>query len=55
MGDPTDVKTAQRLYPFITPRQAKTEGQIMGLAYRLGPLWPLSLTSEFSYVPCLMC
>jgi hypothetical protein len=38
MGAAADVETAQSMYPSITPHQAKTEGGIMGLAYRLGLL-----------------
>jgi hypothetical protein len=38
MGASADVETAQRMYPSITPHQAKTEGESTGLAYRLGLL-----------------
>ena len=38
IGDPSDVETAQRMYPFITSHRAKTEWESRGLAYCLGPL-----------------
>jgi hypothetical protein len=38
IGDPAHVDTAQSMYPYITPHHAKTEGEIMGLACRLGSL-----------------
>jgi len=38
IGSLADVDTAQRPYPYLTPHHAKTEGESLGLAYRLGPL-----------------
>jgi hypothetical protein len=38
IGDPADVDTARRMYPYITSHHAKTAGELMGLAYRLGSL-----------------
>jgi hypothetical protein len=55
IGDPADVETARRMYPYIIPHHAKTKGESMGFAYRLGHMSPFSITSESSHASCLQC
>src|SRR5262249_53756010 len=43
------------MYPCPAPRMREPLGAILGLADRLGPLCPLSITSESSHAACLRC
>jgi hypothetical protein len=55
IGGPADVEDAWRTYPYSAPLMREPRGALMGLASRLGHLWPLSITSESSHAPCLRC